>query len=226
MKTLDRYKFGGILADDMGLGKTIQMLSIILDYVQNTKKEERKTSIVISPSSLALNWQNEANKFAGELQTVVINGTLAERKKKISELEKYDLVITSYDLLKRDIELYEVLKNYNIDLIVLAGYLKLIGNRLIEKYKIINTHPSLLPKFGGKGMYGMKVHNAVWEAKEKYSGPTIHFVNNEYDKGNIVTQTKIEIKPTDTPEVISKKVQAIEKIQLIETLKRFVNGEL
>lgn len=130
--------------------------------------------------------------------------------------------------IKEDIdnEIYNVLNNYEIDLIVLAGYLKRIGDNLIEKYRIINTHPSLLPKFGGKGMYGMKVHMAVWEAKEEFTGPTIHFVNNEYDKGNIITQTKVEIKSTDTPDTISAKVQAIEKIQLVETLKKFVDGDL
>lgn len=125
-----------------------------------------------------------------------------------------------------DNEIYNVLNGYDVDLIVLAGYLKRIGNNLIDKYRIINTHPSLLPKFGGKGMYGMKVHTAVWNEKEKFTGPTIHFVNNAYDKGNIITQTKVEVKPTDTPNTISAKVQAIEKIQLIETLKQFVNGEL
>ena len=109
----------------MGLGKTIQMLSVILDYVQNTKKEERRTSIVVSPSSLALNWQNEAEKFAEDLQTLVISGTLAERKQKISEIENYDIVITSYDLLKRDIELYKE-KDYNFRYIIAdeAQYLK------------------------------------------------------------------------------------------------------
>lgn len=125
-----------------------------------------------------------------------------------------------------DCELLNILKKYDLDLIVLAGFLKMIGNNLINNYKIINTHPSLLPKFGGKGMYGMKVHTAVCEAKEEFSGPTIHFVNTEYDKGNIIIQTKVEIKDVDTPETISKKVQAIEKIQLVETLKRFVNKEL
>ena len=107
LKTLDKYRFGGILADDMGLGKTIQMLSIIMDYVQNTPKTERRASIVVSPSSLTLNWQNEASKFTNNLRTLVINGTLAERKDKIKNIKDYDLVITSYDLLKRDIDLYK-----------------------------------------------------------------------------------------------------------------------
>ena len=152
LKILDRYKFGGILADDMGLGKTIQMLSLIIDYVyeknnnkindntheiQNednlkltenlnqTKKNEKRASLVVSPSSLTLNWENEANKFTEELKVLVIRGTLAERKRKINEIENYDLVITSYDLLKRDINLYNE-KNYKFRYIIAdeAQYLK------------------------------------------------------------------------------------------------------
>ena len=104
LKTLDNYKFGGILADDMGLGKTVQMLSIIAGYVE--ENEDRRASIVICPSSLTLNWQNEAEKFTNKLKTLVIRGTAVERKKQISQANKYDLIITSYDLLKRDIEVY------------------------------------------------------------------------------------------------------------------------
>ena len=115
------------------------------------------------------------------------------------------------------------MSNYTVDLIVLAGYLKLIGNRLINKYTIINTHPSLLPKFGGKGMYGMNVHKAVVEAKEEFSGPTVHFVNNNYDEGNIISQTKVKLSSNETPESLSKKVQEVEKIQLINVLKKFID---
>ena len=122
-----------------------------------------------------------------------------------------------------DIELENILKNYDIDLIVLVGYLKLIGKRLINNYTIINTHPSLLPKFGGKGMFGMNVHRAVVEAKEKFTGPTVHFVNSNYDEGNIISQEKIEILETDTPEDVSRKVQEIEKTQLIRVLNDFIH---
>ena len=140
LKTLDKYKFGGILADDMGLGKTVQMLSVIVDYLQHVNKEERKTSIVISPSSLALNWQNEAAKFTGQLKTIVINGTLAERKRKIAEMEQYDLVITSYDLLKRDIELYKE-KNYDFRYIIAdeAQYLKNSNTQNAKSIKKIHA---------------------------------------------------------------------------------------
>lgn len=126
---------------------------------------------------------------------------------------------TSEDI---DIELSEVLQNFNIDLIVLVGYLKLIGKRLVNTYTIINTHPSLLPKFGGKGMYGMNVHTAVVDAKEEYSGPTVHFVNNNYDEGNIISQTKVKLSEDETPESLSQKVQAVEKIQLVNVLKDFI----
>lgn len=122
-----------------------------------------------------------------------------------------------------DEELSNKLKNYQIDLIVLAGYLRLIGDCLLNTYTIINTHPSLLPKFGGKGMYGMNVHRAVIEAKEEYSGVTLHYVNHEYDKGNIIKQTKVKVEPSDTAETLSAKVQKAEKIQLVEALQEFAN---
>ena len=136
LKILDDYKFGGILADDMGLGKTIQMLSVIVDYVQNFNQNDRilgqeqierekKASLVVSPSSLTLNWQNEATKFTNELKTMVIRGTLSERKRQIEEIDNYDLIITSYDLLKRDIELYKQ-KDYSFRFMIAdeAQYLK------------------------------------------------------------------------------------------------------
>ena len=125
-----------------------------------------------------------------------------------------------------DEELFDVLKKYEIDLIVLAGYLRMIGEKLLSKYTIINTHPSLLPKFGGKGMHGMHVHQAVIEAKEKVSGVTVHFVNNEYDRGNIIRQTKVEVLEADDAESLSAKVQAAEKIQLIEVLQDFEKGKI
>lgn len=105
-------------------GKTIQILSVIVDYVQKNK-ENRKASLVVSPSSLSLNWKNEATKFADGLRTLVIRGTLTERKAKIRNIDKYDLVITSYDLLKRDIELYKK-KDYQFKYVIAdeAQYLK------------------------------------------------------------------------------------------------------
>ena len=150
------------------------------------------------------------------------NAYALERARK-SNINTY--IIKNKNLNDIDEELIALCANYEIDLIVLAGYLKMIGPKLIENYTIINTHPSLLPKYGGKGMYGMNVHKAVVEAKEKFTGPTVHFVNNEYDRGRIISQTKIEILPEDTAEDVSEKVQAIEKIQLNQVLNKFVKKE-
>lgn len=123
LKTLDKYKFGGILADDMGLGKTIQIIALLLDYKQ--KNKSRKSSIVVSPSSLSLNWKNEIERFAPDLKIKVIRGNLEERKKIIHNIDKYDVIITSYDLLKRDIDSYKEEK-YEFKYIIAdeAQYLK------------------------------------------------------------------------------------------------------
>lgn len=123
LKTLDEYKFGGILADDMGLGKTIQILALLLDYIKNNK--QKRASLVVCPSSLALNWQSEIRKFTNELKIKVISGNVNNRKNIINNLEQYDLIITSYDLLKRDIEYYKE-KNYIFKYIIAdeAQYLK------------------------------------------------------------------------------------------------------
>ena len=168
----------------------------------------------------------DSGKLDANISLVVSNNPNAYglQRARIANIDTY--VIQSTSAVDTDEELFEVLEDYDIDLIVLAGYLKMIGPKLIENYTIINTHPSLLPKFGGLGMYGMKVHTAVVEAKEKFTGPTVHFVNDKYDDGNIIKQTKIEVLPTDTPEDVSRKVQEVEKVQLIDVLNDFVKGVL
>ena len=109
-------------------------------------------------------------------------------------------------------------------MIVLAGFLKLIPKEIILNYNnlIINLHPSLLPKFGGKGMYGYKVHQAVFEAGESITGITIHFVNEEYDKGEIIEQHSINVEECSSPREIEKKIQGLEKIKFPEVLIRFI----
>ena len=99
-----------------------------------------------------------------------------------------------------------------IDFLVLAGFLKKIPMNLIEKFpnRIVNIHPSLLPKFGGKGMYGNYVHDAVIQATEKKSGITIHFVNEEFDKGKIIAQFEIELTEKETVESLSNKIHVLE----------------
>lgn len=133
LKVLSSYKFGGILADDMGLGKTIQLLALILDYVQNEKNP--KPCMVVCPSSLSLNWQNEIKKFTPDLTSIVIHGNANEREKQINSLKKYNIVITSYDLLKRDIEIYKT-KNYEFKYII-ADEAQYIKNNNTQNAKVI-----------------------------------------------------------------------------------------
>jgi len=109
-------------------------------------------------------------------------------------------------------EILALLQEYQIDFIVLAGFLLLIPQKLIQAYPnaIINIHPALLPKFGGKGMYGNHVHQAVIAAKEKESGITIHFVNEKYDDGVPVLQATCPVLENDTPESLAKKIHQLE----------------
>jgi phosphoribosylglycinamide formyltransferase-1 len=130
----------------------------------------------------------------------------------IAKLASIETFVVTRDTFYSTTDLLVELDKRNIDFIVLAGFLWLIPPYLIQHYpdRIINIHPALLPKYGGKGMYGHFVHEAVHLAKDTHSGITIHFVNEKYDEGSIVFQERCEILPSDQPEDIAKKVQVLE----------------
>lgn len=109
-------------------------------------------------------------------------------------------------------DILEIFNKYSVDFVVLAGFLLLVPSYLIKSFenRIINIHPALLPKYGGKGMYGMNVHKAVHEAREKESGITIHYVNENYDEGAIIFQAKCLVDADDRPEDIAAKVRILE----------------
>lgn len=125
-------------------------------------------------------------------------------------------------------EILKVLSEYSVDMIFLAGYMRMLHVSILEKYdnRIFNIHPALLPKFGGKGMYGMNVHNAVIEANEQETGVTIHRVNAEYDSGEIVAQTKVPVLVGDTAEVLAARVLEREHEFLVEVISDIVNGRI
>jgi len=125
-------------------------------------------------------------------------------------------------------EILKVLSEYQIDMIFLAGYMRMLHISVLEKYdnRIFNIHPALLPKFGGKGMYGMNVHTAVIEAKEKETGVTIHRVSAEYDSGEIVAQTMVPVLKNDTPEQLGARVLEKEHEFLVEVIADIVNGKI
>jgi phosphoribosylglycinamide formyltransferase-1 len=121
----------------------------------------------------------------------------------------------------------EILKKHEIGHIVLAGFLWLVPDYLLNHYpsRIINIHPALLPKFGGKGMYGEKVHQAVIAAGEKRTGISIHFVNEHYDEGAIIFQDSFEVLPGDTPESIASKVHELEYRYYPRVIEEIVMGK-
>ena len=124
-------------------------------------------------------------------------------------------------------EINKVLEN-KVDLIVLAGYLSIIDKDFISDWnnKIINIHPSLLPKYGGKGKYGMKVHEAVIANKEKKSGCTVHFVDVDIDTGKILLQRKVDVSNNETPESLQKKVLKEEHQLLIEAIEKVISDSV
>ncbi|MDT0691301.1 phosphoribosylglycinamide formyltransferase [Salegentibacter sp. F188] len=109
-------------------------------------------------------------------------------------------------------ELLYVLQDMDPDLIVLAGFLWIFPENILQRFpaKVVNIHPALLPKYGGKGMYGDKVHKAIIENKEKESGITIHYVNEKYDEGEIIFQKTVDVNQDDTPESLAKKIHELE----------------
>ncbi len=111
-------------------------------------------------------------------------------------------------------------KDFQPDLILLAGFLKKIGPYFLDAFEgmILNTHPSLLPAYGGRGMYGRKIHEQVYNDKKEFSGVTIHWVNEDYDSGQIISQSKVKITEGDSVDTIEAKVKALEKSFLAQTL--------
>jgi phosphoribosylglycinamide formyltransferase-1 len=124
--------------------------------------------------------------------------------------------------------LLHMLSKHDVNFIVLAGYMKRLHPRLIQAYRnaIVNIHPALLPKFGGKGLYGMHVHEAVIAAGEKISGATVHIVDEEYDHGPIVLQQAVPVHSSDTPESLAARVLEIEHEIYPEAIRLFAEGRV
>ncbi len=126
-----------------------------------------------------------------------------------------------------DRELSRVLAEAEVDVLLLAGYMKKLGPHTLDAYKgrLLNTHPALLPKFGGEGMYGMRVHAAVLAAGERESGCSVHLVEAEYDTGPVIAQRSVPVLPGDTPESLAARVQSAERALLVEVLAEVAQGK-
>jgi phosphoribosylglycinamide formyltransferase-1 len=171
--------------------------------------------IVIFASGSGTNAENIIRYFETKtIATVVAVFTNNSNAKVIERANNFQIhteIFTKEELKKGKI--LQKLLDYAPDLIVLAGFLLKMPQTITESYlnSIINIHPALLPKYGGKGMYGMNVHKAVVENNEKETGITIHYVNENYDEGNIIFQKKVTVLVSDTPEVVAEKIHELEQ---------------
>ncbi|GAA4922782.1 phosphoribosylglycinamide formyltransferase [Mucilaginibacter defluvii] len=146
-----------------------------------------------------------------EVAIILTNNPQAYVLQRADNFEVPSHVFTRHEFYETD-DVIRLLKNLNIDIIVLAGFLWLVPQSLLKAFpnKIINLHPALLPKYGGKGMYGDNVHKAILAAGEEESGITIHFVNEHFDEGEVIHQSRFKIEPGDTLEIVKFKGQQLE----------------
>tara|TARA_R110002049_G_scaffold264322_3_gene440465 strand:- start:9569 stop:10135 length:567 start_codon:yes stop_codon:yes gene_type:complete len=171
--------------------------------------------IVLLASGSGSNVENIANYFKDNplvtISTVLTNKRNAKVIDRCNRLNINALYFNNHSFSKSDC-LVNIIKSIDPDLIVLAGFLLKIPENFVKTFpdKIINIHPALLPKYGGKGMYGMNVHNAVKKGKEVETGITIHYVTENYDEGAIIFQAKTVVSVTDSPEDIALKVHSLE----------------
>lgn len=186
-------------------------------------------NLAIFASGSGSNTEVIVRHFAeSELARIVLVITDRKDAGVIERMKKFDIRIRIID--KEALmgeELLSVLKTARVDLIVLAGFLRKIPGHIIDAYpnRIINIHPSLLPDYGGKGMYGMNVHKAIIENEEEESGITVHYVNEEFDEGEIIFQETVEIDPDDTAEDLAYKIQQLEHKHYPEVIEWVLNRE-
>ena len=192
----------------------------------------KKVKILILASGNGSNAENIINYFRDkfyEIEWCIISNNskagVIEKSKKLN----VPFLILNNDQFKNDSALFEIEK-FNPSLIILAGFLLKISENIIEKFpsKIINIHPSLLPAYGGKGMYGMNVHNKVIENSERESGITIHYVNKNYDEGQIIFQKKLTIQYPCTSKELAKNIHDLEMEffpKIIVDLIKILNDE-
>jgi phosphoribosylglycinamide formyltransferase-1 len=187
-------------------------------------------NIAIFASGSGSNAENLFNYYANstnvKIKLVITNNENAGIVERANRYRKNIQIISKTALTNYTEQLIDFLQTEKVDLIVLAGFLLKVPEALVKGFpnRIINLHPALLPKFGGKGMYGANVHKAVIDAQEKESGITIHFVNEEYDKGEIILQAKCEVNTNETIETLAGKIHELEYEFLPKAVDKVIAG--
>lgn len=184
--------------------------------------------IVIFASGSGTNAENIIKYFENKaIATVVAVFTNNPNAKVLERAKNFQVpteIFTKEDLYESKV--LQKLNTFQPDLIVLAGFLLKLPKSMIESYpnSIVNIHPALLPKYGGKGMYGMNVHKAIVENKEKETGITIHFVNENYDEGNVIFQKTVLLTETDSPEIVAEKIHELEQKYFPSVIEDFLSS--
>ncbi len=180
--------------------------------------------IVIFASGSGTNAENVIQYFTtrntGTVVAVFTNNSKATVIDRAKKLNVPTVIFSKEDL--KEVNILQEISKFQPDLIVLAGFLLKFPKNIIEAYpnQIINIHPALLPKYGGKGMYGMHIHNAVVANKEKESGISIHYVNENYDEGNIIFQQNVQLIESDSSEHVAAKIHQLEQKHFPEEIEK------
>ncbi len=169
------------------------------------------------------------NKINGEVAVVISNNSqsFALQRAKNYGIANYHISSFKYpDPFMLDEAILKILNEHSVNLIVLAGYMKKMGNRILQGYKgrILNIHPALLPKYGGKGMFGLAVHEAVLSSGDKKTGATVHLVEEDYDTGPIVNQREVAVEADDTVQSLADRVLIQEHLLYVDTLMKISRG--
>lgn len=184
-------------------------------------------NIAIFASGSGTNAENIINHFL-DSKTAKIRLVLCNKRDAfvLKRAEKYGVptLVFSKEELVCSSKVLDYLKDYEIDVVILAGFLLLMPPEIVDQYRgrILNIHPALLPNYGGKGMYGDRVHKAVIEASEQVSGITIHQVNEQFDRGDILFQAQTPIDSKDTPETLAQKIHLLEQTYFPAVIDDFI----
>ena len=194
------------------------------------KESAKKKRIVIFASGSGTNAENII-KFFQDSKNIEVSAVLSNRRSAGALKRAHDLDVKALlfdkEALYGSHDVLNILKDMDPDLIVLAGFLWLFPSNIIREFpdRIINIHPALLPKYGGKGMYGAKVHETIIAEKEKESGITIHYVNEKYDEGQTIFQATTGISENDTPETLAEKIHELEYKHFPEVIQQLLEEQ-
>ncbi|DAB27593.1 MAG: phosphoribosylglycinamide formyltransferase [Sulfurimonas sp. RIFOXYD12_FULL_33_39] len=185
----------------------------------------KKVAILASYNGSGFNALHEASQKKEldiEIVLVISNNPDAIALQNATKHKINNFIVNAKTDENPDKKIEQLLKEYKCEYLFLSGYMKKLSPNVTDNFKVINSHPALLPKYGGKGMYGHFVHEAVVKGKEKESGVTIHVVNENYDDGEIILQKRLTLNENETPDSLESKVKQLELIAIVEAFKKYL----